>query len=168
MIQHKDQRVGVFVDVQNMYYSGRNLYNAKVNFGAILNLAVAGRKLIRAIAYVVRAEAPDEAKFFEALDGQGFELKMKDLQVFWGGAKKGDWDVGLSIYAISLASKLDVVVLVTGDGDYVPLVNYLQFLGQRVEVVAFGKTTSSKLIDNADSWFDLSTNPKKFLMTKYK
>ncbi|HBV33208.1 TPA: hypothetical protein DIC39_03140 [Patescibacteria group bacterium] len=168
MIQHKDQRVGVFVDVQNMYYSGRNLYNAKVNFGAILNLAVAGRKLIRAIAYVVRAEAPDEAKFFEALDGQGFELKMKDLQVFWGGAKKGDWDVGLSIDAISLASKLDVVVLVTGDGDYVPLVNYLQFLGQRVEVVAFGKTTSSKLIDNADSWFDLSTNPKKFLMTKYK
>lgn len=168
MIQHKDQRVGVFVDIQNMYYSGRNLYNAKVNFGAILDLAVANRKLIRAIAYVVRAEAPEETKFFEALDSQGFELKMKDLQIFWGGAKKGDWDVGLSIDAISMAPKLDVVVLVTGDGDYVPLVNYLQFLGERVEVVAFGKTTSSKLIENADGFYDLSNNPKKFLMTKYK
>ncbi|MFH1867135.1 MAG: NYN domain-containing protein [Patescibacteria group bacterium] len=168
MLQHKDQRVGVFVDVQNMYYSGRNLYNTKVNFGAILSLSVATRKLIRAIAYVVRAEAPEETKFFEALDKQGFELKMKDLQVFWGGAKKGDWDVGLAIDAISMAPKLDVIVLVTGDGDYVPLVQYLQFLGQRVEVVAFGKTTSAKLVEAADDFFDLSTNPRKFLLTKIK
>ncbi|MFH1112162.1 MAG: NYN domain-containing protein [Patescibacteria group bacterium] len=166
MQQHKDQRVGVFVDVQNMYYSGRNLYNTKVNFGSILEQAVGNRKLIRAIAYVVRAEAPEETKFFEALDNQGFELKMKDLQIFWGGAKKGDWDVGLAIDAISMSPKLDVVVLVTGDGDYVPLVNYLQFLGQRVEVVAFGKTASGKLIEAVDDFFDLSTNARKFLLTK--
>jgi len=168
MRQHKDQRVGVFVDVQNMYYSGRNLYNTKINFGAILDHAVGNRKLIRAIAYVIRAEAPEETKFFEALDNQGFELKMKDLQIFWGGAKKGDWDVGLAIDAVSMAPKLDVVVLVTGDGDYVPLVNYLQFLGQRVEVVAFGKTASGKLIESADDFFDLSTNARKFLLTKTK
>ncbi len=168
MRQHKDQRVGVFVDVQNMYYSGRNLYNTKINFGAILDQAVGNRKLIRAIAYVVRAEAPEETKFFEALTNQGFELKIKDLQIFWGGAKKGDWDIGLAIDAISMAPKLDVVVLVTGDGDYVPLVNYLQFLGQRVEIVAFGKTASGKLIEATDDFFDLSTNARKFLLNKTK
>ncbi len=168
MLKHKDQRVGVFIDVQNMYYSGRNLYNAKVNFGAILEQATSDRKLIRAIAYVIKAEAPEEAKFFEALSNQGFELKMKDLQIFWGGVKKGDWDVGLSIDAISLSAKLDVVVLVTGDGDYVPLVEYLKFLGQRVEVVAFEQTTSGKLIEAADEFFNLSAYPKKFLMTKFK
>jgi uncharacterized LabA/DUF88 family protein len=166
MIQHKEQRIGVFVDVQNMYYSGRNLYGAKVNFGAILDQAVGSRKLIRAIAYVVKAETPEESKFFEALDKQGFELKMKDLQVFASGFKKGDWDVGLSIDAISMAPKLDVVVLATGDGDFVPLVRYLQFLGQRVEVIAFGQTTSQKLIEATDNFFDLSTNPKKFLLNK--
>lgn len=168
MLKHKDQRVGVFVDVQNMYYSGRNLHNAKVNFGAILEQATGDRKLIRAIAYVIKAEAPEEIKFFEALSNQGFELKMKDLQIFWGGVKKGDWDVGLSIDAISLAAKLDVVVLVTGDGDYIPLVEYLKFLGQRVEVVAFEQTTSGKLIEAADDFFNLSSNPKKFLMSKFK
>ncbi len=166
MVQHKEQRVGIFVDVQNMYYSGRNLYGAKINFGAILEQAVNNRKLIRAIAYVIRAEAPEELKFFEALDKQGFELKMKDLQIFSSGFKKGDWDVGLTIDAISMAPKLDVVVLVTGDGDFVPLIRYLQFLGQRVEVIGFGQTTSQKLIEAVDNFFDLSSNPKKFLINK--
>ncbi len=163
MLKHKDQRVGVFIDVQNMYYSARNLYGARVNFGSILEQAVSGRKLIRAIAYVIKAEAPEEAKFFEALDKQGFELKMKDLQVFVGGAKKGDWDVGIAIDAISMAPKLDAVVLVTGDGDFVPLVQFLQFLGQRVEVIAFGDTVSNKLVEQADDYFDLTTQLNKFL-----
>ncbi|MFA4818300.1 MAG: NYN domain-containing protein [Patescibacteria group bacterium] len=163
MLKHKDQRVGVFIDVQNMYYSARNLYGARVNFGNILEQAVSGRKLIRAIAYVIKAEAPEEVKFFEALDKQGFELKMKDLQVFVGGAKKGDWDVGVAIDAISMAPKLDVIVLVTGDGDFVPLVQFLQFLGQRVEVIAFGDTASAKLIEQADDFFDLATQPNKYL-----
>lgn len=163
MLKHKDQRVGVFVDVANMYYSARNLYGARVNFGNILETAVGTRKLIRAIAYVIRAEAPEETKFFEALDKQGFELKMKDLQVFVGGAKKGDWDVGLAIDTISMAPKLDVVVLVTGDGDFVPLVEFLQFLGQRVEVMAFGETASVKLKEAADDFFDLSSSRNQFL-----
>lgn len=164
MLKHKDQRVGVFIDVQNMYYSARNLYGARVNFGNILEQATAGRKLIRAIAYVIKAEAPEEIKFFEALDKQGFELKMKDLQIFVGGAKKGDWDIGIAIDAISMAPKLDVVVLVTGDGDFVPLVQFLQFLGQRVEVIAFGDTVSNKLREQADDFFDLDSAPSKFLL----
>lgn len=164
MKTHQDQRVGVFIDVQNMYYSARNLYGARANFGAILEQAVGNRKLIRAIAYVVKAEAPEEAKFFEALEGQGFELKAKDLQVFAGGAKKGDWDVGLAIDAISTAPKLDVAVLVTGDGDFVPLVQYLQFLGVRVEVVSFGSTASAKLIEQADQFTNLENERARFLI----
>jgi uncharacterized protein (TIGR00288 family) len=164
MIKHKDQRVGVFVDVSNMYYSSRNLFGSRTNFGKVLEAAVAGRKLIRAIAYVIKAEAPEEVKFFDALDKQGFEVKTKDLQVFVGGAKKGDWDVGVAIDAISMAPKLDVVVLVTGDGDFIPLIEYLQFLGQRVEVMAFGETASAKLKEAADDFFDLSAERDQFLL----
>ena len=168
MLKHKDQRVGVFVDVQNMYYTARNLYGARANFGAILTAAVSDRKLIRAIAYVIKAEAPEEAKFFEALGKQGFELKSKDLQVFAGGAKKGDWDVGLAIDAISMAPKLDVVVLVTGDGDFVPLVQFLQFLGLKVEVIAFKETTSQKLIEQVDEFFDLASGSDIFTIRSSK
>ena len=113
------QRVGVFVDVQNMYYSAKNLYRSKVNFVKILEDALSGRQLIRAIAYVVRAEEPLEQTFFDALEKAGFEVKVKDIQVFPGGVKKADWDVGVVIDMIRLSTKLDVMVLVSGDGDYV-------------------------------------------------
>src|SRR3989339_1628059 len=118
MIKHKEQRVGIFVDVANMYHSAKNLYSAKVNFKEVLKTATAGRKLIRAIAYVIRSESEEERSFFGALDNQGFEVKAKDLQVFAGGAKKADWDVGVAIDAIKLADRLDSVILVSGDGDY--------------------------------------------------
>lgn len=166
MIQHKDQRVGVLVDVANMYHSAKNLYNnARVNFKEVLKTAVANRKLIRAIAYVIKAKSIEEQSFFEALDKQGFEVKMKDLQIFIGGAKKADWDVGLSIDAIKLADKLDSIIIVSGDGDYVPLVNYLkENRGCQVEIIAFGQTTSSKLVEVADYFVDLSKNKTKFLI----
>lgn len=164
MIKHPDQRVGVFVDVQNMYYSAKNLYGAKVNFNNILKTAVADRRLIRAIAYVIKAEAPEEQSFFEALDKQGFEVRMKELQIFWGGQKKGDWDIGLAMDAIRLLPRLDVIVLVTGDGDFVPLVEYLKYHGSLVEAIAFGKSASSALKEKADDFFDLSQDPKKYLI----
>jgi uncharacterized LabA/DUF88 family protein len=165
MIKHKEQRVGVFIDVANMYYSAKNLYGTKVNFGKILENAVAGRKLIRAIAYVVKASSDEEQKFFEALDKQGFEVKMKDLQVFWGGAKKGDWDVGISVDAIKLADRLDTIILVTGDGDFIPLVQYLKLnKGCRVEVMAFAESASSKLIAEADDFTDLSEDKRTYLL----
>ena len=127
MIRKKiSQRVGVFVDVSNLYHSAKNLYKAKVNFGEVLRAAVGERQLIRAIAYVVRGPGMEQESFFEALRKSEFEVKAKDLQVFAGGAKKGDWDVGLALDAIKIADHLDVVILVTGDGDYVPLVEYLK------------------------------------------
>ncbi len=164
MIKHREQRVGILVDVSNMYHSAKNLYKRKTNFKEILVKAVAGRKLIRATAYAIRTESKDEMPFTDALAEQGFEVKLKDLQIFAGGAKKADWDVGIAIDAIKLADKLDVIVLVSGDGDYLPLVSYLQNnKGCLVEVMAFRKTCSSRLIEEADDFIDLGSD-KKFLI----
>lgn len=164
VIKHKEQRVGVFIDTQNLYHSARNLYKARVNFGAVLKDAVAGRKLVRAVAYVITTEAGDEKNFFEALEKLGIETKTKDLQIFAGGSKKADWDVGLAVDAIKMSSRLDSVIIVSGDGDFIPLVEYLQTFGIQVEVVSFGQSTSGKLRDVVDDFVDLSENPKKYLI----
>ncbi|MCD4693977.1 NYN domain-containing protein [bacterium] len=164
MIKHREQRVCILVDVANMYHSAKNLYKKKVNFKEILKTAISGRKLIRAMAYVVKTESGEEGSFLEALSQQGFEVKSKELQIFAGGAKKGDWDVGLSIDAIKMGEKMDVIVLVTGDGDYIPLVQYLQNTkGCLVEVLAFQQTASGKLVEEADDFVNLSEN-KKYLI----
>ncbi|MCC6520686.1 NYN domain-containing protein [Candidatus Nomurabacteria bacterium] len=163
IIKHPEQRVGIFIDAQNLYHSAKNLYKRKVNFGAIVKDAVAGRKLVRAIAYVITSEAQDEKGFFEALTKLGIETKTKDLQVFTGGAKKGDWDVGLAVDAIKMAPRLDTIIIVSGDGDFTPLVEYLQTMTQ-VEVIAFGQSTSGKLREQADDFLDLSENSRKYLI----
>jgi len=164
IIKHKEQRVGVLIDVQNMYHSAKNLYGAKVNFKEVLKTAVAGRKLIRAIAYVVKTEKGEEKGFFEALTYLGLETKTKDLQVYYGGLKKADWDVGITIDAVRLASFLEVIVLVSGDGDFVPLVEYLKNQGRQVEVLAFSKSASARLKETADDFIDLGKEPKKYLI----
>ena len=164
VIKHKAQRVAVLIDVQNLYHSAKNLYNSRVNFKEVLKTAVGGRQLIRAIAYVIKTETEEGVNFFEALSQQGFEVKMKDLQIFHGGVKKADWDVGIAVDAIKLAPKLDVMILVTGDGDYLPLVEYLQVTtGCLVEVMAFKQTASSRLQAEADEFINLSEN-KKYLL----
>jgi len=159
-----EQRVGLFVDVQNFYYTARNVYNARVNFTNILKDAVGERPMVRAIAYGVKADMPEENTFFDALKKAGFEVKLKELQTFYGGAKKGDWDVGIVMDIIKLTPKLDVVVLASGDGDYIPLLEYLQIQGVRVELVSFGKSTSSKMRELVDSYLDLDTDTRKYLM----
>lgn len=165
IIKHKEQRVGVFIDTSNLYHSAKNLYKRKVNFGAVLKDAVAGRKLVRATAYVITSEAGDEKGFFDALTKLGIETRTKELQVFAGGAKKGDWDVGIAVDAMKMAPRIDAVILVAGDGDFIPLVKYLQnTYGTQVEVVSFGKSASMKLKEAADDFLDLSENPQKYLM----
>lgn len=160
-----EQRVGFFVDIQNLYYTARNVYNARVNFNAVLKEAVAERPLVRAIAYGIRADMPEEQTFFDALKKAGLEVKLKDLQTYYGGTKKGDWDVGIVMDIIKLLPKLDVVILASGDGDYIPLLEYLQIQGVRVELVSFGKSTSSKMRNEiVDAYLDLDSDPRKFLM----
>lgn len=165
VIKHKNQRVGVFIDTQNLYHSAKNLYGCKVNFGQVVKDGLLGRSLIRAIAYVITTESGDEQNFFEALTKVGIETKTKNLQVFAGGAKKADWDVGLAVDAIKLAPKLDAVIIISGDGDFVPLVEYLRTNeGCQVEAISFGKSSSSKLIETVDEFLDLDQNPAKYLI----
>jgi len=166
VIKHSGQRVGVLIDVQNLYHSAKNLYNARVNFREILKLAISGRSLIRVFAYVVSTKTGEEKPFFDALVKLGIETRVKELQEFYGGQKKADWDVGIVIDAIRIAPSVDTLVIVSGDGDFISLVEYLKNQGKRVEVMAFGKSSSSKLREIADEFIDLGTAPKKFLIKK--
>ena len=162
--KYLDQRVGVFVDVQNLYYSARSLYNARVNFASILKECVGERRLVRAIAYVIKASIPEEKSFFTALEKSGYEVKTKDLQIFATGAKKGDWDVGLTMDMVQMMEKLDVIIIVSGDGDYEDAVRFLKAHGVRVEAVAYGRSTSAKLKEVVDDFIDLDENARKYLM----
>ena len=166
VIKHIGQRVGVLIDVQNLYHSAKNLYNARVNFREILKLAVGERNLIRAFAYVVKTKTGEEKAFFEALTKLGIETRVRDLQEFYGGQKKADWDVGIVIDAIKIAPSVDTLVLASGDGDFISLVEYLKNQGKRVEVIAFGRSASGKLKEVADEFIDLEKPPDKYLLKK--
>ena len=165
IVKNRDQRVAVLVDIQNLYYSGKNLFNSRVNYKNLLSSVLQKRLLVRAIAYVIKADESKENEFFNALHEAGFEVKEKPLQTFYGGAKKGDWDIGIAMDAIEMAAKLDVIVLVSGDGDYVPLVEHLRRgFGCKVEGLAFGGSTSGKLREALDSFYDLESNANRFLL----
>ncbi len=166
LAQHKDQRVAVLIDVQNLYHSARNLYHAKANFKEILKSAVGGRKLIRSFGYVVRTKTVEEKPFFEALVKLGIETRIRDLQEFYGGQKKADWDVGITVDAIKTAPSVDVIVLVSGDGDFVQLVEYLKNQGKRTEVLAFKRSASARLEETADEFINLENDSKKYLLKK--
>lgn len=164
IVRNPDQRVAVLVDTQNLYYSAKNLYNKKINFRNLLNMAVQDRILIRAIAYVIEVDIEREGVFFEAVNNAGFEVKMKPIQVFVGGAKKGDWDVGIAMDAVRLSQKVDSIVLVSGDGDFTPVVNYIQqSTGSLVEVMAFERTTNKALKEMADDFINIEGHHKELL-----
>lgn len=166
MIKHLSQRVAVLVDAQNMYHSAKHLHGARLNFGKAVEMAVEGRPLVRAIAYVAKSKTGEEAAFFDALKEAKIEPKIKDVQEFSSGAKKADWDVGMAIDAVMLAEKVDVIILMTGDGDFCPLVEYLHGHGVMVEVVAFGESTNAQLRQVADSFTDLSTTRQLLLRSR--
>ena len=208
---YSNQRVGIFVDVSNLYHSAKNLYQGRVNYAELIKHLVGGRQLIRAMAYVVRSEgvepqhapvrggqarmaekdqaaavslapgsangegngdvnggASSEGSFFEALEKAGLELRMKDLQIYAGGMKKGDWDVGLTVDVIRMMPFLDVIILVTGDGDFIPLINYVKWGGGRVvEVAAFRRSASSKIVEAADEFVNIETVPRAIMKPRY-
>jgi uncharacterized protein (TIGR00288 family) len=164
VFKHKAQRVAVLIDVQNMYHSAKNIFGARVNFKEVLKTAIAGRELVRAIGYVIRTESGEEKAFLEALVKMGIETRIKDLQIFAGGMKKADWDVGMAVDAVRLAEANDAIVLATGDGDFIPLVEYLKSKGVQVEVLSFARSTSQKLQEATDDFTDLGADPKKYLI----
>jgi len=160
VIKHLGQRIAVLIDVQNLYHSAKNLYGARVNFREVLKSAVANRNLIRAFAYVVKTKTGEEKPFFEALIKLGIETRVRDLQEFFGGVKKADWDVGITVDAIRIAPSVDTIVLASGDGDFLQLIEYLKNQGKRVEMIAFSHSASSKIKEVADEFIDLEKNPK--------
>lgn len=159
--RHPDQRVGVFADVQNLFYSARNIYDAKTHFGKLLKFIVAERKLVRAVAYIVQKEGVDQSNFVEALERFGYEVKSKVLKIRADGTAKGDWDMGIAIDSVAMADKLDTVVLVSGDGDFVPLVEMLKARGCRVEVLAFERSTAAELKEAATLYIPIE---ERFLL----
>ncbi len=164
VIRHPEQRVAVIIDTQNLYHSAKNLYKKKVNFEQVVKTVVGGRKLIRAVAYVVNTESGEESAFFDALNKVGIEIKTKDLQIFFGGAKKADWDVGMVVDAIKLAHKVDAIVFATGDGDFIPAVEYIKSQGCQVEAITFGRSASGKFKETVDDFIDMDADPKTFLI----
>ncbi|MFW5937672.1 MAG: NYN domain-containing protein [Halanaeroarchaeum sp.] len=161
---HPGQRVAVLADAQNLYHSAQSQYSRNVDYAALLEKAVQERVLTRAIAYVIQADSPEEESFFEALTDIGFETKIKEIKTFADGTKKADWDVGMSLDAVTLADHVDTLVLVTGDGDFSRLCSHLRHEGVRVEVMAFGSSTAEELIDAADSFIDLGERQETFLL----
>ncbi|MGA1843424.1 MAG: NYN domain-containing protein [bacterium] len=151
----KNCRVGIFVDVQNMFYSAKNLYHGRLDFEKFLNLALHGRKLVRATAYIVKTPEIDQSKFINLLKNNEYVVKTLDLKTGMNGYAKGNWDVGIVMDIFALADKVDVIALASGDGDFVPLVKYLQKKGIRVEVYAFTYNTAIDLKDCADMFYPL-------------
>lgn len=142
-------RVGIFVDVQNIFYAAKP-FNARLDFEKLLELSVGKRRLIRAIAYVVQSPDVDQSNFISMLQQKSYEVKIKDLRQRSDGSAKGDWDMGMAIDIMRFVDKLDVVVLVSGDGDFVPLVDLVKTLGPRVEVISFTYNTARDLVNSAD------------------
>ncbi|WP_207590278.1 NYN domain-containing protein [Halomontanus rarus] len=161
---HPGQRVAVLVDAQNLYHTAQSIYSRNIDYSSLLEKAVQDRQLTRAIAYVIRAESPEEESFFDALVDIGFETKIKDIKRFSDGTKKADWDVGMSLDAVTLANHIDTLVLCTGDGDFSRLCSHLRHEGVRVEVMAFESSTAEELVEAADSFLDLGERHETFLL----
>jgi len=161
---HPHQRVAVLADAQNLYHTAQSVYSRNIDYSALLDKSVQDRELTRAIAYVIQADSPDEERFFEALTDIGFETKIKELKTFGDGSKKADWDVGMSLDAVTLANHVDAVILCTGDGDFSRLCSHLRHEGVRTEVTSFEESTSEELIEAADSFIDMSERPDTFLL----
>jgi len=161
---HPNQRVAVLADAQNLYHTAQSVYSRNIDYSALLEKAVQDRELTRAIAYVIRADADDEESFFEALVDIGFETKIKAIRTFADGSQKADWDIGMSLDAVTLAKKVDTVVLCTGDGDFSRLCSHLRHEGVRVEVMGFEESTADQLVEAADSFVDMSEREEVFLL----
>jgi uncharacterized LabA/DUF88 family protein len=164
MTTHPGQRVAVLADAQNLYHTAQSLHTRNVDYAALLERAVDDRELVRAIAYVIRAEAPEEETFFEAIEEIGFEPKIKDIKTFGDGSQKADWDVGISLDAVTLASHVDTMVLCTGDGDFARLCSHLRHEGVRVEVLSFQSSTAEELVEATDEFVDLGNDPDRYLL----
>jgi len=154
----RHQRVAVFVDVQNMFYSAKHQFRAKLNFQKLLDAVTRDRQLVRAIAYIVQNPDIDQSSFVSMLQQNGYEVKSKALRLRPDGTAKGDWDMGIALDSIAMSERLDTIVLVSGDGDFVDLVHLLKARGLRVEIFSFPYSTAEELRVSATEFFQIGTD----------
>ena len=155
-----DQRVGLFVDTQNLYYAARDLYSAHVDYERLLHIATRGRRLGQATAYVVEREGEATAYgFVTKLSALGYRVRRRKVRVHKDNDGKplleGDWDMGIAADMVQAWDHLDVVALASGDGDFVPMLELAQQRGKRVEILAFREAASQSLLDLADRFHNL-------------
>ncbi|MGB3619804.1 NYN domain-containing protein [Ketobacter sp. MCCC 1A13808] len=147
------ESLAILVDVQNIYYTTRQAYGCNFNYNAFWARVTANRKVTRAIAYAVDRGDEKQRQFQNILRAIGFEVKLKPFIQRADGSAKGDWDVGITIDALDCAKEADVVVLVSGDGDFEILINKIQTdLDAQVEVYGVPKLTALSLVHAATTF----------------
>lgn len=149
-----DQRIAVLVDGQNILISARARH-ARPDYKKILE-RINGRQLVRAITYIVETSGGNIEKFKTAIQYMGFEVKAKYPKILPDGSSKADWDMQIAVDAMSIADKVDVITLISGDGDFEALVHALRSRGVKVEVMSFPETTAYELKKAADEWFPIT------------
>jgi uncharacterized LabA/DUF88 family protein len=152
-------RLAVFVDVPNIMYAAER-YKVQVDFGRLLDYVAHDRSLIRASAYAPISDDPtqrlDTQRFVEPFVNHGYRIVTKPLKRFADGSIKANFDVELAMDILTMSDRLDIVSLVSGDGDFRRLIDIVASKGVRVEVVSFRQSTSADLIAVADSYVDLT------------
>jgi uncharacterized LabA/DUF88 family protein len=162
-------RVALFVDTQNLYYAARDGYNAAVDYERLLELAVRGRTLASATAYVVEREGDSTAfGFVTKLTALGYRVKRRTVRVHRADdsgrvVMEGDWDMGIAADMVRALPHVEVLVLGSGDGDFVPMVELAQQAGKGVEVLAFREAAGQALIDLCDRFTHLGDAPDIFV-----
>ncbi len=147
------EKVTVFVDVQNIYYTTKQFYNCHFDYNAFWYKATSNRKVVKAIAYAIDRDDEKQKQFQNILRGIGFEVKLKPYIQRSDGSAKGDWDVGITLDMIEYAKESDVVVLASGDGDFDLLVDKIRNdFSVSVEVYGVAKLTARSLIMSASTF----------------
>lgn len=154
----KKERIAIFVDSQNLYYSARMGYAAKVNYEKLLKLITENRNLIKAYAYIVQAPDGDVKPFATSLERIGYIVKIKDVRTRSDGSAKANWDMGMALDILGILDRVDTIILASGDGDFVPLVDFIKTKNKRVEIFAFAENTAYDLKEKADKFKPLGEN----------
>jgi uncharacterized LabA/DUF88 family protein len=150
------ERVAVFVDVQNVFYTVKQCYGCHFDYQAFWDHVTAEREVVRAFAYAIDRRDPKQIRFQQILESIGFEVKLKPFIQRSDGSAKGDWDVGITLDMIEYAEEVDVAVLVSGDGDFDLVVRKLrESHGVDVEVYGARKLTAGTLIRAATRFFPI-------------
>ena len=143
-------RVAVFIDVQNVYYTVKQSYGCHFDYKAFWDQVTAGREVVRAFAYAIDRRDQKQIRFQQILESIGFEVKLKPFIQRNDGSTKGDWDVGITLDMVEFAKEVDVAVLASGDGDFDLAVRKLRDAhGVDVEVYGAKKLTAATLIQAA-------------------